>query len=161
MRDTLRLVLAVALPLAVGFLAGRVTAPAVATWYPELVRPAFTPPSWVFAPVWTTLYLAMGVAAWLVWRQGLSTPGVALALCVFLVQLALNGLWSLLFFGMRSPAAGLVDIVLLWIALVACTVLFFGRSTWAGILMVPYAAWVSFAAVLNASIWVLNRPGAA
>jgi tryptophan-rich sensory protein len=160
MRDTLRLILALALPVAVGFLAGRVTAPAVASWYPELARPAFTPPSWVFAPVWTALYLAMGVAAWLVWRRGLGTPGVAVALAVFLLQLALNGLWSLLFFGMRSPLAGLADIALLWIAVVACTVLFFARSTWAGLLMIPYAAWVSFAAVLNASIWYLNRPGA-
>ncbi|MDP2480196.1 MAG: TspO/MBR family protein, partial [Candidatus Palauibacterales bacterium] len=111
-------------------------------------------------PVWTALYLAMGVAAWLVWRRGLGTPGVAVALAVFLVQLALNGLWSLLFFGMRSPLAGLADIALLWIAVIACTALFFARSRWAGLLMVPYAAWVSFAAALNASIWYLNRPGA-
>lgn len=156
-RDVGRLAVAVALPLAVGFLAGRVTAPAVESWYPELERPGFTPPSWVFAPVWTFLYVAMGVAAWLVWRRGLGAPGVRVALAVFLVQLALNGLWSLLFFGLRSPLAGLVDIAALWAVLAACTALFFRRSAVAGWLMVPYLGWVTYAGTLNASIWALNR----
>jgi benzodiazapine receptor len=157
MKGPVRLAVALALPLAVGFVAGRVTAPAVASWYPALVKPPFTPPAQLFGPVWTALYLAMGAAAWLVWRQGLATPGVAMALTVFLLQLLLNGLWSLLFFGLRSPLAGLVDIAALWVAVVACAILFFARSRWAGALMVPYAAWVTFAAVLNASIWILNR----
>lgn len=157
MRALGRLAVALALPLAVGFLAGRVTAPAVESWYPGLVKPPFNPPPWVFAPVWTTLYAAMGVAAWLVWSRGLGTPGVAAALWLFLVQLALNGLWSFLFFGLRSPLAGLVDLAALWIALALCTAWFFRASAAAGWLMVPYLGWVSFAGVLNASIWVLNR----
>ncbi|HKK26465.1 MAG TPA: TspO/MBR family protein [Gemmatimonadota bacterium] len=156
-RDVGRLAVAVALPLAVGFLAGRVTAPAVVSWYPGLERPGFTPPSWVFAPVWTFLYVTMGVAAWLVWRRGLGAPGVPVALAAFLVQLALNGLWSLLFFGLRSPLAGLVDIAALWAALAVCTALFFRASAVAGWLMVPYLGWVTYAGVLNASIWALNR----
>jgi benzodiazapine receptor len=157
MKNTLKLVAAVALPLAVGFVAGRVTAPAVLAWYPALAKPSFTPPSWVFAPVWTVLYVAMGVAAWLVWRRGLAAPGVEEALGVFVLQLALNGLWSVLFFGLRSPAAGLLDIAALWLALLVCTVLFFRQSAPAGWLLVPYVAWVSYAGALNASIWALNR----
>ncbi len=157
MRNWLRLVLAVALPLCVGFVAGRVTAPAVESWYPGLLRPTFTPPSWLFAPVWTVLYLAMGVASWLVWRQGVGAGGGQRALTVYVVQLALNGLWSVLFFGLRSPGLALVEVVILLAAVVTCTVLFFGISAAAGALMVPYAAWTAFATALNAGIWLLNR----
>ncbi|MEX0979986.1 MAG: TspO/MBR family protein [Gemmatimonadota bacterium] len=125
------------------------------SWYDELTKPEWTPPGRVFGPVWTVLYVAMAVAAWLVWQRR-DFDGARLALGLFLVQLVLNALWSALFFGMESPGAGLVDIALLWITLLATVVLFFRMHLVAGFLLVPYLAWVSFAAALNLSIWMLN-----
>lgn len=157
MSNAIKLVIAVAVPLVVGGLSGFATSRGVAEWYPTLVKPAFTPPSWLFGPVWTLLYIAMGVAAFLVWRCGLATPGVAAALIAFAVQLALNGLWSLLFFGARAPGVAFIEIIALWLAIVVTVALFWRLSTTAGALLLPYLAWVSFAAVLNGSIWALNR----
>jgi len=149
------LVAAVVLCLAVAGLGGLATAPNVGGWYVELVKPAWTPPGWVFGPVWSVLYLMMAVAAWLVWRQGgLAVAAVPLGL--FVVQLLLNGVWSWLFFALHSPGAALVDIVLLWAAIVATTVAFWRRSTLAGVLLAPYLAWVSFAVALNFAVWRLN-----
>jgi len=147
--------------LAVVFVAGGTgsfaTAKAIPTWYEGLAKPSFNPPAWLFGPAWTVLYLMMAVAAWLVWKQGIGAAGVKLALAVFLVQLILNTLWSVLFFGLRSPLLGLADIIVLWLAILATIVLFFRVSTAAGILLLPYIAWVSFAAVLNAAILHLNH----
>jgi tryptophan-rich sensory protein len=160
MSNGIKLLIAIALPLAVGGLSGYATAGGVSTWYPTLVKPSFNPPAWVFGPVWTLLYILMGVAAFLVWRHGLASEGVRLALAVFAVQLALNGLWSILFFGLQAPGWALVEIILLWLAIVATLVLFWRVAPAAGGLLLPYLAWVSFAAVLNASLWWLNRvPG--
>ena len=133
------------------------TVRAIPTWYKGLVKPSFNPPDWLFGPAWTLLYLLMAVAAWLVWKQGIGAAGVRLALAVFLLQLILNTLWSVLFFGMRSPLAGLVHIVVLWLAIIATIVLFFRVSVPAGTLLLPYIVWVSFAAVLNAAVLRLNR----
>ncbi|MCX6843538.1 MAG: tryptophan-rich sensory protein [candidate division WOR-3 bacterium] len=133
------------------------TVRAIPTWYKGLAKPSFNPPNWLFGPAWTVLYLLMAVAAWLVWKQGVGAAGVKLALAVFLVQLILNALWSILFFGLRSPLAGMVDIVVLWLAILATVILFFRVSVPAGILLLPYIAWVSFAALLNAAILRLNR----
>ena len=135
--------------LAVGGGAGFLTSQSVLTWFPTLVKPSFNPPAWLFAPVWTTLYIMMAVAAWLVWlRKG--------SLVLFFVQLALNFAWSLLFFGLHSPALALLDIVALWIAILLTLIGFWKMDRRAGWLLVPYLAWVSFASVLNASIWWLN-----
>lgn len=153
----LRLLVAVALPLAVGILGAFATVDSVRDWYPSLVRPSFAPPSWVFGPVWTTLYVMMGVASWMVWRTGAGTPEVRGALVIYGVQLALNFAWSPLFFGLRQPALALVDIVLL-LGLVAWTaVRFFRVSKPAGWLLIPYLGWVGFATALNAGFWWLNR----
>ena len=153
----LRLLISLVAPLLVGGLSGLATARSVTTWYPALRKPPFNPPSWVFGPVWTALYLLMGIALYLVWREGWQRPEVRAAMVLFAVQLALNGVWSLLFFGMRSPALALADVVLLWVAIVATTVAFWRVGTTAGALLLPYLAWVTFAAVLNASLWWLNR----
>ncbi len=158
MNTTLKLVISVAAPIAVGGLSGFATARGVADWYPTLTKPPFNPPAWVFGPVWTALYIMMGVAAFLVWRRGLDGDGVKVALTVFAVQLALNGLWSILFFGMQAPGWALVEIILLWIAIGITTVLFWRVTPAAGGLLLPYWGWVSFATVLNASLWWLNRP---
>jgi tryptophan-rich sensory protein len=140
----------------VGALGSWVTRPAIPGWYATLRKPALVPPDWVFGVVWTTLFLVMGVAAFLVWRAGVSHPERTRALCLFAVQLALNALWSVLFFGLRNPGVALVEIVLLWLAIVA-TMRVAGRvSTLAAWLFVPYLAWVSFAVYLNAAIWHLN-----
>ncbi len=153
----LKLLASFAVVLAAGGIGSLATTSAIPTWYRSLAKPSFNPPDWLFGPAWTLLYLLMAVAAFLVWNQGFSAAGVKLALGAFLFQLVLNSLWSVFFFGMRSPLAGLVDIVVLWMAIVATIVLFFRVSVPAGILLLPYITWVSFAAVLNAAIYRLNR----
>jgi tryptophan-rich sensory protein len=157
MNNILKFIIAVAVPLAVGGLSGFATAGGVATWYPTLTKPSFNPPAWVFGPTWTVLYIMMGLAAFLVWRKGFGTEGVKLALTAFAVQLALNGLWSILFFGLQAPGWALIEIIALWSAITATAVLFWGVTPAAGMLLLPYLAWVSFATVLNASLWWLNR----
>ena len=143
----------IVLCLGVGGISGPLTAGAVVDWFPTLKKPFFNPPSWIFAPVWTTLYLMMAVAAWRVWLTG---AGSKRALNLFFVQLTLNFLWSLLFFGLHSPALALIDITALWIMIALTLRAFYKMAKPAGFLFVPYLAWVSFAAFLNASIWWLN-----
>lgn len=125
-------------------------------WYAGLRKPPLTPPDWLFGPVWSALYLAMAVAAWLVWR---ARGRVGLALWLWGGQLAANAAWSALFFGLQRPGLGLLDIVLLWLLVLATTVAFFRARPLAGALLVPYLAWVGFAAYLNAALWHLNRQG--
>ena len=146
-----------AITQAAGIIGGSFTASSVATWYPLLRKPAFTPPSTVFGPVWVALYVATGVAAFLVWRRGWTAPGVKGAAAWFTVQLVSNVAWSAAFFGARSPGAGLVVIGLLLAAIVGSVVAFFRVSRPAGVLMLPYLAWVCFATALNAGVWWLNR----
>ena len=141
---------------AVGLLAGWATQTSVTTWYPTLVKPWFTPPNWLFAPVWTLLYAMMGVAAFLVWRTGADRASVRGALGWFGLQLALNAAWSFAFFGARSPGLGLVVIGVLWAALAWTTDRFFRLHAVAGALLIPYLLWVSYAAALNGGIWLLN-----
>ena len=130
---------------------------AISNWYANLNRPSFTPPDWLFAPVWTTLYALMAVAAFLVWQKGLNNNAVRIALVFFLLQLFLNALWTPLFFGAKMLLLALVEIVLLWLAILI-TILTFARvSTLAACLLLPYIAWTSFAAVLNAALYLLNR----
>ncbi len=158
MNNAVRLIIAVALPVVVGGLSGFATARGVSTWYPTLAKPSFNPPAWIFGPVWTVLYIMMGVAAYLVWRRGTDADGVRVALTVFLVQLALNALWSILFFGIQQPGWALVEIIVLWLSIGATIWLFWRVVPAAGALLLPYWAWVSFATILNASLWWLNRP---
>jgi tryptophan-rich sensory protein len=151
------LVAAVALPLAVGALGASATFDGVRSWYPTLVRPSFAPPSWVFGPVWTTLYVMMGVASWLAWRERAARREVRSALALYGIQLVFSLAWSWLFFGLRRPGLALIDIALL-LVLIALTARRFARvSRMAGLLLLPYWAWVAFATVLNAAFWWLNR----
>jgi tryptophan-rich sensory protein len=130
------------------------TGQALIAWYPALTKPPGNPPNWVFGPVWTCLYLAMAIAAWRVWRRrGLDCRELVL----FSVQLVLNVTWSLLFFGLRNPGAAVIDIALLWIAILVTTILFLRVDRLAGGLLLPYLAWVTFASYLNAAIWIINR----
>lgn len=125
-------------------------------WYQSLAKPAWNPPSWIFGPVWTTLYFLMAVAAWLVWRTAGWSGRGGTALAVFLGQLVLNGMWSWLFFGLYRPGWAFAEILLLWIAILATIVLFWRIRPLAGALLLPYLAWVSFAAVLNGTLWRMN-----
>ena len=134
---------------------GWLTSMGMPEWYATLRKPSFNPPSWIFGPVWTALYLAMAVAGWLVWREA-GLDGGFRALALFFVQLALNLAWSGIFFALRSPGWAMVEIVALWSAILVTMLLFFRHSTLAGWLLVPYLIWVSFAAVLNAAIVRLN-----
>ncbi|WP_135667374.1 TspO/MBR family protein [Halorhabdus rudnickae] len=125
-------------------------------WYDDLAKPWFNPPSWVFGPVWTLLFALMGVALWLVWRADVTTRPVRIALLAFAGQFVLNIAWSAAFFGAKSPVLGLLVITALWLAIVGTIVAFDRVDRRAALLLVPYLAWVSFAAVLNASLWWLN-----
>ncbi len=151
-RHWLALVGFLVLTLGVAALSGAATADSVRSWYPSINKPSWTPPSWLFGPVWTLLYLTMAVAAWLVWRQA----GWGGALVMFGVQLLLNALWSPLFFGWQQIGWAFVDIVALWLAILATTILFWQVVPAAGILFLPYLAWVSFATALNFALWRLN-----
>jgi tryptophan-rich sensory protein len=154
-RDVLGLVVFLVLCLGVSGIGVVITATSVATWYQGLQKPLFNPPDWVFAPVWTTLYIVMAVAAWRVWRRTDSAAGQR-ALTLFVVQLGLNLLWSFLFFGYQQVGLALIEIVILLIAIIGTTTLFWQIDRLAGALFVPYALWVSYATVLNASLWLLN-----
>jgi tryptophan-rich sensory protein len=131
------------------------TSTSVGNWYLTLAKPSWTPPEWLFGPVWTTLFFLMGTAAWFVWRQG-GWSASRLPLFLFAVQLVLNVCWSAIFFVLLSPGWAFGEIVFLWFAIVATTVSFWGRSAAAALLMLPYLAWVTFAAVLNFAIWRMN-----
>jgi len=155
LRDLAGLIAFVAVCLVVSGVGGAITATSVGTWYQALAKPAFNPPDWLFAPVWTALYVMMGVAGWRIWRTAGFGAG-RLALGAFALQLALNLGWSFLFFGFQLIAAALVEIVVLFLSIGATAVLFWRIDRAAGLLFVPYAAWVAFATALNAAIWHLN-----
>ena len=155
-RDIAKLLISVLACQCAGFIGSIFTTPSIPTWYATLQKPPFTPPSWLFAPAWITLYLLMGISSFIIWRKGINNGRVREALIVFLIQLILNSLWSIVFFGLKSPLYGVVVIVALWIAILFTMFKFFKLSTAAGGLLLPYILWVSFAAVLNISIWVLN-----
>ena len=132
------------------------TTPSIPTWYAALQKPGFTPPNWIFGPVWTTLFVLMGIAAFIVWNKGLDKEGVKAALVLFIIQLLLNMLWSFLFFTLHSPLYAFVEIIILWLAILLTMVKFFPISRAAGYLLLPYILWVSFAAVLNFTLFRLN-----
>ena len=126
-------------------------------WYAELQKPVITPPGWVFGPVWTILYLMMAVSLFIIWNKGLDYPGVKIAIGVFLFQLILNAAWTPLFFGYHLILWALIDIILLFFAILATVIVFKKISVYASLLLVPYLAWVGFAAVLNGLLWQMNR----
>ncbi len=141
--------------LAVSGLGGLATSSSVGTWYQGLEKPPFNPPDWIFAPVWTTLYVLMAIAGWRVWRLPGSSDRKH-ALVAFGIQLVLNLLWSFLFFGLRNIGLGLVEIAILLCAIIVTTILFWRLDRPAGVLFLPYVAWVAFASYLNAALWLIN-----
>lgn len=153
--DLLGLAFFVALCLAIGALGAAVVATSVDTWYADLIKPSFTPPDQVFGPVWTALYIMMAVAAWRVWRTADRDTRRG-ALTLFVLQLALTLGWTAVFFGLQKIGAALATIVVLDVGVVVTMLAFRSIDRWAGLLMVPYLAWVSFATVLTIAIWRLN-----
>lgn len=147
---------AIAITLITGAVAGIVTASEVGSWYAALQKPSFNPPNYLFGPVWTALYILMGIALAIVWRKPAS-PSRNRAMKFFFTQLLLNFLWSFIFFYFHLTGWALVEIIILWIFIFITIILFYGQSKAAAWLMVPYIFWVSFATVLNTAIWQLNK----
>lgn len=162
MSNFLKLLISIVICEAAGLVGTIFTSSAIPGWYATLTRPELAPSNGVFGPVWTTLYALMGIAAYLVWKEGSGMTDikgrrdVRVALFAFGVQLVLNTFWSIIFFGLRSPGLALVEIALMWVAILATIVLFSRISKGAAWLLIPYILWVSFAAYLNYAIWVLN-----
>lgn len=144
-----QLILSIGLCLGAGIIGSFFTISSIPTWYQTLNKPSFSPPNWVFGPVWTILYILIGISLYLVWQKK-KVP------TVFWVQLVLNAVWSIIFFGMRNPVLALVDIVALWVAIILTIKAFYKINKLAGNLLIPYILWVSFATILNLSIVLLN-----
>ncbi|MGB8475729.1 MAG: TspO/MBR family protein [Candidatus Acidiferrum sp.] len=149
----MRLTVCITVCLGAGWLGSLLTRPALKAWYEELSKPHWTPPNWLFAPVWTALYVAMAVATWLVWRRSSLT---SVPMRLFLLQLLLNVAWSAVFFRFRSPGWAFLEIAILWCAILLTAIAFRRTAPLAGWLMVPYLMWVSYAGALNFAIWRLN-----
>lgn len=156
MNNTYKFIISIVTPPLAGFIGSLFTTSSIPNWYAGLIKPELNPPSWVFAPVWTILYLMMGLAAFLVWKEGYERREVRHALKLYVFQLVLNVAWSIFFFGLKNPGAALIEIIILWLAILATIFAFFKVSKLAGSLLIPYILWVSFATYLTYSIWALN-----
>ncbi|MEO7446434.1 MAG: TspO/MBR family protein [Ferruginibacter sp.] len=155
MKKILPLALAILIPVAIGAVSGLFTTEAIGGWYRTIVKPSFNPPNWIFGPVWTLLYILMGIASWLVWKQG-KNKDVKPALTLYAIQLILNFSWSFIFFYLEQPGWAFAEIIVLWVMILLTIFAFSKHSKTAAWLMVPYISWVSFASLLNFSIWHLN-----
>ena len=152
----MKLFISILIPLLVGAIAGFFTSSGVNGWYATANKPWFNPPNWIFAPVWTLLYILMGIAFYIIWKAEVNEKVKQTAIILFIVQLSLNFFWSLIFFKLQQPGWAIAEIMLMWVA-IFFTILWFGKiSSFAAWLMIPYICWVSFASVLNYAIWKLN-----
>lgn len=152
---TIKLIISILLPLSVGAIAGMFTSQAVPIWYASLNKPSFSPPNWVFGPVWTTLYILLGISFFLIWKEEASKER-DLAIKVFSIQMLLNFAWSFLFFYFNLIGAALIEIILLWISIASMIYLFYKIKPVAAYMNIPYLLWVSFATILNAGYYFLN-----
>ncbi len=143
--------------LVAGGIGSLFTFKAIPDWYVSLRKPPFTPPNWVFGPIWTILYILMGISVFLIWQQNLNTNIVFVTFILFWMQLAINAMWSIVFFGIKSKGGAVIIIIILWLLILAILITSFQVSAWAGSLLVPYILWVSLASYLNIGIWRLNR----
>ncbi len=156
MNNTAKLIIAILIPLLVGFTSGFFTAGNVGGWYVTVQKPSWNPPNWLFGPVWTSLYILMGISLFLVWRSDAAVQVKRTALLLFALQLTLNFFWSLIFFQMHQIGWALVEIIVLWLLILATIFSFAKVNNLAAWLLVPYISWVSFASLLNYTIWKLN-----
>jgi len=152
----LKLVVSVLICQGAGVVGSLFTSPAISGWYATIQKPSFNPPNWIFAPVWTLLFLLMGIALYLVWSSGKESKKKRTAILIFAVQLILNIFWSILFFGLQSPLYAFIEIIIFWLAILLTIITFYKISKPAAYLLLLYLLWVSFAAVLNFSILILN-----
>ena len=156
MNNSIKLIIAIAIPVAVGAISGFFTATGVESWYQTINKPSWNPPGWIFGPVWTTLYVMMGIALFLVWKSDSSDILKKTAIALFAIQLILNFFWSFIFFDQQQPGWALVEIIAMWIFILLTIFAFGNVSKLAAWLLVPYISWVSFATILNYTIWKLN-----
>jgi translocator protein len=159
LNGVIKLVISILASLAAGGIGSLFTFKAIPTWYAGLKTPPYTPPKWAFGPVWTILYILMGISVFLIWRSGLATSGALLTFTLFWIQLVFNAMWSIIFFGMKSKGGGVITIIILWLLILATVITSFRVSGWAGVLLIPYTIWVSIASYLNIGVWLLNKPG--
>lgn len=158
-----KLIISVAVCEFAGIIGSVFTIPSIQSWYIGLVKPALNPPAWIFGPVWTMLFAFMGIAAFLIWSSYAKASarqwkiGIKIAIGIFGLQLLLNTLWSIIFFGLHNPAGAFIEIIFLWLAILATIIAFSKISKLAAWLLVPYILWVSFAVYLNYAIWIMNR----
>lgn len=156
MPKIVKLLISVLVPLVIGFAGGIFTSSSVNNWYTTINKPSFTPPGWLFGPAWTLLYILMGLAFYFAWLKGFG-GNPSLCIGIFAVQLILNFLWSILFFGLKAPLYAFVEIVFLWVAILINVIVFFRVSRVSGYLLLPYILWVSFASALNLGVVLLNK----
>ncbi|MFZ1535277.1 MAG: TspO/MBR family protein [Chitinophagaceae bacterium] len=156
MNNTSKLIISIIIPVAIGATAGFFTATGVESWYQTINKPSWNPPGWIFAPVWTTLYVMMGIALFLVWKSNAREGLKKNANTFFAIQLILNFFWSFIFFDQQQPGWALVEIIIMWIAILLTIFAFAKVNKTAAWLLVPYISWVSFATILNYTIWKLN-----
>ncbi len=156
MKIFLKLLVSILLPFLAGFIGSVFTTPNIPTWYASLNKPILNPPNWIFGPVWTILYILMGISAFLIWNYGLSKRDVKKALTIFIFQLFLNSIWSIFFFGFQSPLLAFFVIVILFLLILLMIFSFYKISKTAGMILLPYLFWVGFASYLNLAILILN-----
>ncbi|MFH0891623.1 MAG: TspO/MBR family protein [Candidatus Falkowbacteria bacterium] len=154
--NAVKLIISIAACQAAGLFGSVFTAPAIPGWYAALVKPSFNPPGWIFGPVWTLLYALMGVALYLVWKQGTDQKRIKAGIIIFIIHLFFNTSWSIVFFGLKSPGWAFANVIVLWLMIGEVTRRFREIDKTAAYLLIPYWAWVSFAAVLNFYLWRLN-----
>jgi translocator protein len=158
MKNTLKFIIAIAAPLAIGALGSYFTISEIKSWYQTINKPSFNPPSYVFGPVWTILYILIGISFFFIWQNNTATSKLkTTAIALFVTQLVLNFLWSVLFFNQHQIGWALVDIVLLWLSILLMILSFAKINILSAWLLVPYISWVSFATILNYNIWILNK----
>jgi translocator protein len=155
-REIPRLIISIIIVFLAGAVGTVYTLQEITTWYVSLTKPSWTPPNWAFGPIWSTLYVLIGISLFLVWREGLDRKDVRLAILVFAVQLVLNVVWSLVFFATHNIFGGLVLVILLWISILVNIIVFYRISKPAGLILIPYLIWVSIASYLNYTVFLLN-----
>lgn len=154
--NPIKLIISLVICQLAGIIGSLFTMSKIPTWYMTISKPELAPPNWIFGPVWTTLFILMGIALYLVWKQGTNRKDVKIALYIFGTQLILNVLWSIIFFGLENPGSAFVEIISLWISILLSIIYFYKINKTAGYLLIPYIAWVSFASYINFMIWWLN-----
>ncbi len=155
-KNIAKLILAIVVCQIAGAIGSIFTFSSIPTWYATINKPSFTPPNWLFGPVWITLYTLMGVSLYLIWNKGLENKEVKSSLFIFSAQLSLNALWSILFFGLKSPLYAFIEIIILWITIAVTIFKFYKISKNAGVILIPYIIWVSIALTLNFYVWIRN-----